>query len=100
VAASKRNPENYLRQFRSKDDENPLDRRFKELKREIDQSLQKGDIMAFNHAQFKLREMENQIQLDEKNTRKIGNDDEKKNQEINRRMLKALDAKMAILENF
>ena len=56
--------------------------------------------MAFNHAQFKLREMENQIQLDEKNTRKIGNDDEKKNQEINRRMLKALDAKLAILENF
>ena len=88
-----------MRQFRSKEDENPKERRLKELKKELDLALQKGDMQSFSHAQFKLREMEAQIEEDEHKIAMtaniIGGDfDYRKNDEINRRMLQAIDAKL------
>jgi hypothetical protein len=55
-------------------------------------------MQSFSHAQFKLREMEAQIEEDEHKiamAANIGGDfDYKKNDEINRRMLQAIDAKL------
>lgn len=45
----------YMKQFRSKDDEDPQERKLREIKKEIDQAMAKGDVIAFDHAKFKLR---------------------------------------------
>lgn len=58
-----------------------------------------GDVKAFDHARFKLRELEIKTEKEEDKIYKIGMIDSKKSDEINRRMLRAIDAKLAILNN-
>lgn len=48
----------YLKQFRGKDDEDPRERRLKEVKKELDQAMAKGDAKAFEYAKYKLRQLE------------------------------------------
>ena len=59
-----------------------------------------GDMKAFEFAKFKLRQMEIQTERDEDRVNRIGDyRDVKKTEEINRRMIQAIDAKLAILNN-
>ena len=59
-----------------------------------------GDMKAFEFAKFKLRQMEIQTERDEDRVNRIGDySDVKKTEEINRRMIQAIDAKLAILNN-
>lgn len=89
----------YMKQFRSKDDEDPQERKLREIKKEIDSAMAVGDIKAFDHAKYKLKQLELQTEREEELVLKNKTVDVKKNEEINRRMLRAIDAKLAILNN-
>ena len=71
-----------------------------EVKKELDQAMANGDAKAFEYAKFKLRQLEIATERDEEIIHRQGKySDVKKSEEINRRMLKAIDAKLAILNN-
>ena len=59
-----------------------------------------GDTKAFDHAKYKLKQLEDKMEREEGNAAKLGEAmDVKKSGELNRKMLKAIDAKLAILNN-
>ena len=70
------------------------------IRKEIDQAVANGDSKAFDHAKFKLKQLEERMVRDEDNAAILGDPlYVKRSEEINRKMLKAIDAKLAILNN-
>ncbi|TNV82011.1 hypothetical protein FGO68_gene7165 [Halteria grandinella] len=98
IGVRERRNVDYMKQFRSKDDEDPQERKLREIKKEIDNAMAAGDMKAFDHAKYKLHQLELQTEREEQQMMGKGQDP-KKNEELNRRMLKAIDAKLAILNN-
>ena len=94
------NGNEYLRLFRSKEDEDPQERKLKEIKREIEAAISRDDIQAFDHASYKLKMLEVSIERSQENANRLGEgNDTKKTEDHNRKMLKAIDAKLSILSN-